>query len=85
MLDGSRSERVPKVKGQLVEHSEGEEKLIRRLGMAVALQWAELPEPARRRILKQAWTVFDTEPVSLQLRQELEAFVKKHRLPKGTE
>ena len=71
---------MPNVKGQLVEHSDGDEKLIRRLGRAVALQWAHLPEPVQKRILEQAWTVFDAEPVSSQLKQELQAFVTKHRL-----
>ena len=73
---------MPKVKGQLVEHTEGDEKLIRRLGMAVALQWADLPERARDRILRQAWTVFDAEPVSSRLKQELQAFVQRHQLSK---
>jgi hypothetical protein len=73
---------VPKVKGQLVEHSDGDEKLIRRLGRAVALQWMHLPEPIQKRILEQAWTVFDAEPVSTQLKRELEAFVNKHQLPR---
>ena len=73
---------MPKVKGQLVEHSEGDEKLIRRLGRAVALQWMHLPEPVQKRILQQAWTVFDAEPVSPQLKRELEAFVNKHQLQK---
>jgi hypothetical protein len=69
---------VPKIKGELVGHSEGDEKLIRRLGRAVALQWAHIPEPVQTRILEQAWTVFDTEPVTSQLKQELAAFVNKH-------
>jgi hypothetical protein len=73
---------VPKVKGQLVEHSEGDEKLIRRLGRAVALQWMHLPEPAQKRVLEQAWTVFDAEPVSPQLKRELEAFVNQHQIPR---
>jgi hypothetical protein len=76
---------VPKVKGQLIEYSEGDEKLIRRLGMAVALQWADLPERARDRILRQAWTVFDAEPVSSQLKQELQAFVERHQLSNEAE
>jgi hypothetical protein len=71
---------VPKIKGQLVGHADGDEKLIRRLGRAVALQWAHIPEPVQKRILEQAWTVFDTEPVSSQLKQELTAFVNKHRI-----
>ena len=71
---------MPKIKGQLVEHTEGDEKLIRRLGRAVALQWAHIPEPVQKRILEQAWTVFDTEPVSSQLKQDLSAFVNKHRI-----
>jgi hypothetical protein len=71
---------VPKVKGQIVEHSEGDEKLIRRLGRAVALQWAHIPEAAQKRILQQAWTVFDAEPVSPGLKQQLAAFVEQHRL-----
>lgn len=69
---------MPKIKGELVEHTEGDEKLIRRLGRAVALQWDHIPEPIQKRILEQAWTVFDTEPVSSQLKQDLAAFVNKH-------
>ena len=76
---------MPKIKGQLVEHSEGDEKLIRRLGRAVALQWAHLPESVQKRILEQAWTVFDAEPVSSRLKQELTAFVTKHRLARKPE
>ena len=76
---------MTKVKGELVEHSEGDEKLIRRLGRAVALQWVHLPEPVQKRILQQAWTVFDAEPVSPKLKQELEAFVNQHQLPKQPE
>ena len=73
---------MPNIKGQLVEHSEGDEKLIRRLGRAVALQWTYLPESVQKRILEQAWTVFDAEPVSPQLKHELQAFVNKHQLSK---
>ena len=73
---------MPKVKGELVEHSEGDEKLIRRLGRAVALQWVHLPELVQKRILEQAWTVFDNERVSPHLKQELEIFVKKHQIPR---
>ncbi len=76
---------MPEIKGQLVEHSEGDEKLIRRLGRAVALQWMHLPESVQKRILEQAWTVFDAEPVSAQLKHELQAFVNKHQLSKKPE
>jgi len=71
---------VPKIKGELVEHFEGDEKLIRRLGRAVALQWAHIPRPIQSRILEQAWTVFDSEPITSQLKAELAAFVDKHRI-----
>ena len=75
---------MPKIKGQLVEHAEGDEKLIRRLGRAVALQWAHIPEPVQKRILEQAWTVFDNEQVSSKLKQHLAAFVNQHRIPRDT-
>jgi hypothetical protein len=71
---------VPKIKGQLIEHAEGDEKLIRRLGRAVALQWAHIPAPAQIRILEQAWTVFDNEPITSQLKMQLAAFVEKHSI-----
>jgi hypothetical protein len=74
---------MPDVKGELIEHSEREEKLIRRLGRAVALQWGRLPRPVQKRILQQAWAVFDAEPVSEELKQELQAFVEQHQLPRG--
>ena len=73
---------MPDVKGQLLERTEGEEKLIRRLGSAVVLQWAHLPKTAQNRILRQAWSVFDAEPTVVQLKQELEAFIEKNQLPK---
>jgi hypothetical protein len=73
---------MPDIQGQMLDHMAEEDKLIRRLGSAVVLQWAHLPEAAQNRILRQAWTVFDAEPVRLQLKQELEAFVEKHQLPK---
>jgi hypothetical protein len=41
-----------------------------------------IPEPVQKRILEQAWTVFDTEPVTSQLKQELAAFVNKHLITK---
>jgi hypothetical protein len=73
---------MPEIKGELIEHSEREEKLIRRLGRAVALQWAHLPGPVQKRILRQAWAVFDPEPVPNELKQELQAFVEQHQLPR---
>lgn len=72
---------MPDINGQMLIHSQTEEKLIRRLGSAVILQWAHLPKAVQERILRQAWTVFDAEPVPIQLKQELEAFVRKHQLP----
>jgi hypothetical protein len=71
---------MPQIKGELVQHNEGDEKLIRRLGRAVALQWAHLPGSVQTRILDQAWTVFDDEPVSLKLKEELRAFVERHQI-----
>jgi hypothetical protein len=80
-MSGDVREQMPDVKGELIEHSEREEKLIRRLGRAVALQWGHLPRSVQKRILQQAWAVFDSEPVPEELKQELQAFVEQHQLP----
>ena len=74
---------MPDIKGELLVRTEAEEKLIRRLGSAVVLQWAHLPTHVQSRILRQAWSVFDAEPVAIQLKQELEAFIAKHQLSTG--
>lgn len=71
------------IKGEMFKHTADEEKLIRRLGSAVVLQWMHLPAAVQQRILRQAWTVFDAEPIPIQLKQELETFVGKHQLPKS--
>jgi len=74
---------MPDIQGQILSHTASEDKLVRRLGMAVVLQWAHLPKSDQQRILRQAWTVFDAEPVPIQLKQELEAFVREHQLPRA--
>jgi hypothetical protein len=73
---------MPAIKGQLITHAHDEEKLIRRLGRAVALQWAHIPVSTQERILQQAWTVFDSEPTTNLLKQELEAFVTENTIAK---
>ena len=76
---------MPAIRGQLITHAYDEEKLIRRLGRAVALQWAHIPPPTQERILQQAWTVFDPEPTTNQLKEELEAFVTENAVARRLE
>jgi hypothetical protein len=71
------------IQGEMLKHTAAEDKLIRRLGSAVVLQWVHLPVAVQQRILRQARTVFDAEPIPIQLKQELEAFIGRHQLPKS--
>jgi hypothetical protein len=84
-LRKQETKRMPAIRGQLITHDYDEEKLIRRLGRAVALQWAHIPTPTQERILRQAWMVFDSEPITDQLKQELEAFVTENAIARRLE
>lgn len=56
-----------------------DEPYVRRLGSAVLLHWAELPEELRAKILAEAATVWDREFHIPQIARKLEAFVKRRQ------
>lgn len=60
-----------------------DEPYIRRLGSALLIHWAELPEEVKAKILAQAATVWDREYNIPQITKKLDTFVRRHqaRLP----
>ena len=53
-----------------------EEHLLRRIGVAVALHWYDLPRPTRVRILRQAASVADRDGAT---EEQLSAFLERCR------
>jgi len=57
-----------------------DEPYVRRLGSALLVHWAELPEELRVKILAEAATVWDREFHIPQIARKLDTFVKRHQL-----
>jgi hypothetical protein len=69
---------MPDVKAEMLECGEEDEHILRRLGGAVVVQWARLPDAMRDLLVEQAtlmWDRYDT----VQLRQQIELFIRKHQ------
>jgi hypothetical protein len=64
------------IKARILDCSESDEHIVRRLGKAVVVQWDSLPKPVQYQLLKQAALVHDRERI-LQLRQKIQAFIQK--------
>ena len=58
-----------------------DEPYVRRLGSALLLHWAELPEELRAKILAEATQVWDREFHIPQIGKKLETFIKRHQVP----
>ena len=58
-------------------YGEDEALIVRRLGAAVALQWAAMPGHLQKLLLEQAAFLSDGDQ-TLQLRQEIEAFLRDY-------
>ena len=65
------------IKPKVPKYEEGDEHLVRRLGSALVAEWHNLTDEQRDRMIEQATHTFDREPTT-QLKQQLEAFVRKH-------
>jgi hypothetical protein len=59
-----------------------DEPYIRRLGAALLAHWAEIPEDVRVKILAEAATVWDREYHIPQIAKKLEAFIRRHQVPR---
>jgi hypothetical protein len=62
----------------MLKYEEADEPLLRRLGGALVFQWGALPEEVRKLLLEQAVFMFDRHQ-TVQLKQQLEAFIQKHQ------
>lgn len=69
---------MPTVKARIMPHDPDEEHLMRRLAKSIAVLWDSLPEISQAIILAQAGMMHDDEETT-QLKEQLEAFVEKHR------
>lgn len=58
-----------------------DEAYVRRLGAALLIHWAELPEEARAAILAEAAVVWDREFHIPQISKKLEAFIRRRPVP----
>jgi hypothetical protein len=56
-----------------------DEPFIRRLGSALLIHWAEIPEEVRVKILAEASKVWDREYHIPQIAKKLETFVKRRQ------
>lgn len=75
---------LPKTSDQFsFKYPSEDEPYIRRLGSALLLHWAEIPEEVRARILAEAATVWDREFHIPQIAKKLDAFIKRHLLRQG--
>lgn len=58
--------------------AEGDERMLRRLGAAVILQWSSLPSHIQRRLFARALTV-DAEHHVIPLREQIARFLHLHK------
>ena len=68
----------------VLKYPSEDEAYIRRLGAAVLLNWAELPEELRAKLMAEACTVWDREFHIPQIAKKLDAFIKRHPVPRKT-
>lgn len=54
-----------------------EDHLARRIAAALLLQWSAVPADVRQRIVDQAGLIEDTGEETVQLREQLDAFIRK--------
>src|SRR3954471_24717428 len=69
---------MPSIRHRIINCREDEEHVVRRLGKAVVAQWSALPEPVRDRLLQQATCIHD-KSLTVQVEQQIEAFIKKNQ------
>jgi len=65
------------VRPSFVPFAADEEHLARRMATALLLQWNAVPIDLRQRIVDQAGLVEDAGVETVQLREQLDAFVRK--------
>ncbi|GAA0581894.1 hypothetical protein [Rhizomicrobium electricum] len=58
-----------------------DEAYVRRLGAALLIHWAEIPEEVRARLLAEAAVVWDREFHIPQIGKKLEAFIRRRPAP----
>lgn len=65
-------------RARFIKCDESEEHILRRLGGAVVVQWDNLPKEVRDLLVEQATFVEDRH-VTVQLQQQIKAFIKDHK------
>lgn len=69
---------MTKVRAIVPEWDDDEKHIVRRIGAAVVFQWSNLPDATRELILQQAQLV-DDEFDTVQLEQQISAFIEKYQ------
>lgn len=66
------------VRAVMLEYTEDDEPILRRLGGAVVAQWAHLPQEARDLLFRQAISMYDGEEQT-GLKESIKLFIDKHQ------
>ena len=74
---------MPTIRAHIPKLTEGDADLAQRLGVAVALQWADLPPTVQELVLDQACVVETGRP-RVELCEQLGAFIREYVAQHGT-
>ena len=69
---------MPEIRGRKLDYEEADEHILRRLGGAVVVQWANLPDDVRTLLVEQATFMLDRHQ-TVQLKQQIQAFIRDHQ------
>ena len=66
-------------KGAHIDYDEHDERILRRLGGALIVQWDQVPQKLRDLIIQQAADMVDRMPLGSQGDFQIEEFIKAHK------
>jgi hypothetical protein len=72
---------MPSIRAKQIEYGADEEHILRRLGGALVVQWDALSPDLRDRLIEQALFMGDRDWTAHQLREQIEAFISRHKAP----
>jgi hypothetical protein len=73
--------KLPKQDQFAYKYPSEDEPYVRRLGSALLVHWAEVPEELRAKILAEAATIWDREFHIPQIAKKLDNFIKRRPVP----
>lgn len=69
------------VRPSFTPFDDDDDHLARRLATAVLLQWGSIPTDVRERITRQAGLIEDRASETVQLREQIDDFIRRHVAP----